>query len=144
MNTVQLIGNLARDPELRYSTGQNQMAICRFTIAVNDGFGEKQKTSFIRIVTFGKQAESCDRYLKKGRKVAVTGKIQTGSYEDKDGKKVYTTDVVVEHQEFAESKANSGASSANAGEQTPPPAPTTDENGFMSIPDGIDEDLPFQ
>ena len=80
MNTVQLIGNLARDPELRYSTGQNQMAICRFTIAVNDGFGEKQKTSFIRIVTFGKQAESCDRYLKKGRKVAVTGKIQTGSY----------------------------------------------------------------
>ena len=99
MNNVNLIGNLTRDPELRYSTGANQTAVCRFTIAVNDGYGDKQRTSFIPIVVFNKQAENCDRYLAKGRKVAVNGKIQTGSYE-KDGRTVYTTEVIANNVEF--------------------------------------------
>ena len=100
MNSVILIGNLTRDPELRYSTGMNQTAVCRFTVAVNDGYGDKQRTSFIPIVVFGKQAENCDRYLAKGRKVAVEGRIQTGSYTNKEGNKVYTTDVIANHVEF--------------------------------------------
>lgn len=144
MNTVQLIGNLARDPELRYSTGQNQMAICRFTIAVNDGFGEKQKTSFIRIVTFGKQAESCDRYLKKGRKVAVTGKIQTGSYEDKDGKKVYTTDVVANQVEFLSGAQAHSDASGTEGQAVASGAGVDDypDDGFFA-PSDEDDDIPF-
>ena len=102
MNNVNLIGNLTRDPELRYSTGANQTAVCRFTIAVNDGYGDKQRTSFIPIVVFNKQAENCDRYLAKGRRVAITGRIQTGSYE-KDGRTVYTTDVIASNVEFLSS-----------------------------------------
>ena len=102
MNNVSLIGNLTRDPELRYSTGANQTAICRFTIAVNDGYGEKQRTNFIPIVVFNKQAENCDRYLAKGRKVAVSGRIQTGSYE-KEGRTVYTTEVIANNVEFLNS-----------------------------------------
>ena len=100
MNSVILIGNLARDPELRYSTGMNQTAICRFTIAVNDGYGERERTSFIPIVVFGKSAENCDRFLSKGRKVAVNGRIQTGSYTNKEGNKVYTTEVIANNVEF--------------------------------------------
>lgn len=99
MNKVQLIGNLTRDPETRYSTGENQTAICRFSIAINTGYGDKQKTDYPQIVVFGKQAENCDRYLKKGNKVAISGRIQTGSYE-KDGQKIYTTEVVAEQVEF--------------------------------------------
>ncbi|MBQ9014854.1 MAG: single-stranded DNA-binding protein [Firmicutes bacterium] len=100
MNSVILIGNLTRDPELRYSTGMNQTAICRFTVAVNDGYGDKQRTSYIPIVVFNKQAENCDRYLAKGRKVAVNGRIQTGSYTNKEGNKVYTTEVIANNVEF--------------------------------------------
>ncbi len=107
MNNVILIGNLVRDPELRYSTGQNQTAVCRFTVAVNDGYGERQRTSFIPIVVFGKQAENCERYLAKGRKVAVNGRIQTGSYE-KDGRTVYTTDVIANNVEFLSSSQQGG------------------------------------
>lgn len=99
MNNVNLIGNLTRDPELRYSTGANQTAICKFTVAVNDGYGDKQQTSFILVTVFGKQAESCGKYLVKGRKAAITGRIQTGSYE-RDGRIVYTTDVIASHVEF--------------------------------------------
>ena len=105
MNSVILIGNLTRDPELRYSTGASQTAICRFTVAVNDRRRNPQtqewedNPSFIPIVVFGKQAENCDRYLAKGRKVAVNGKIQTGSYE-KDGRTVYTTEVIANNVEF--------------------------------------------
>ena len=99
MNCVILIGNLTRDPETRYSTGANQTAICRFSIAVNDGYGDQQKTSFIPIVVFGKQAENAEKYLAKGSKVAVDGRIQTGSYE-KDGQKVYTTDVIASKVEY--------------------------------------------
>ena len=106
MNSVVLIGNLARDPELRYSTGMNQTAICRFTIAVNDRRRNQQtgewedNASFIPIVVFGKQAENCDKYLSKGRKAAVSGRIQTGSYVNKDGNKVYTTEVIANNVEF--------------------------------------------
>ena len=106
MNSVILIGNLTRDPELRYSTGMNQTAICRFTVAVNDRRRNPQtqewedNPSFIPVVVFGKQAENCDRYLAKGRKVAVNGKIQTGSYTNKEGNKVYTTEVIANNVEF--------------------------------------------
>ena len=105
MNSVILIGNLTRDPELRYSTGASQTAICRFTVAVNDRRRNPQtqewedNPSFIPIVVFGKQAENCDRYLAKGRKVAVNGRIQTGSYE-KDGRTIYTTEVIASNVEF--------------------------------------------
>ena len=101
MNQVNLIGNLTRDVELRYSTAQK--AIARFTIAVNDGYGDKQKTSFINIVVFDKQAENADKYLSKGSKVAVMGRIQTGSYE-KDGHTVYTTDVIANNVEYLSTK----------------------------------------
>ena len=106
MNSVQLIGRLTRDPEVRYTTGQNQTAVARFSIAVNDGFGENERTSFINIVVFGRQAENCERYLAKGRQVGITGRIQTGSYE-KDGRKVYTTDVIIEEIDFVDKKQDS-------------------------------------
>ena len=106
MNSVILIGRLARDPELSY-TPNTQSAVCRFTIAVDRPRrqGEDQGADFIRITVWGRQAETCDRYLSKGRQVAVMGRIQTGSYTNRDGAKVYTTDVVVENAEFAESKS---------------------------------------
>lgn len=113
MNKVYLIGNLTRDPETRYSTGENQTAICRFSIAINTGYGEKQRTDYPQIVVFGKQAESCDRYLKKGNKVAISGRIQTGSYE-KDGQKIYTTEVVAEQVEFLTPKQDSEESAWRA------------------------------
>jgi len=111
MNSVVLVGNLTRDPELRYSTGANQTAVCRFGIAVNDGYGDNARTSFINIVVFGKQGENCDRYLKKGSKVAVNGRIQTGSYE-KNGQKIYTTDIVANRVEFL---SGGGQSSGQGG-----------------------------
>lgn len=114
MNSVVLIGNLTRDPELRYSTGNNQMAICRFTVAVNEGYGDRQRTSFIPIVVFNKQAENCDRYLQKGRKVAIQGRIQTGSYE-KDGRTVYTTEVIANSVEFLSPQSGQGQGGQSRG-----------------------------
>ncbi len=150
MNKVILMGRLTRDPEVRYSQGENSTAIARYTLAVdrrfrrnNDG---EQTADFIGCVAFGKSAEFAERYFRQGLKIIVTGRIQTGSYTNKDGQKVYTTDVVVEDQEFAESKA---VSDANAGgfrqaAPAPAPAPVSDAgDGFMNIPDGIDEELPF-
>ena len=98
MNNWTGIGRLTKDPEVRYTP--DQMAICRFTLAIDDGYGEKKKTNYIPIVVFGKQAESCEKFLVKGRMVAVEGKIQTGSYEKQDGTKVYTTDVIANRVEF--------------------------------------------
>lgn len=115
MNQVILIGNLTRDPDLKYTTGQNQTAVCRFALAIEDGYGDKKKVSYPSIVVFGKAAENCDKYLAKGKKCAVVGKIQTGSYE-KDGRKIYTTDVVANSVEFlssAEKKDNSQADEGN-------------------------------
>ena len=102
MNSVVLIGRLTRDPELRYTT--SQMAVATFSLAIDRPVraGKERETDFPRVTVFGKQAENCEKYLAKGRKVAVQGRLQTGSYEDKDGKRVYTTDVIAERVEFLE------------------------------------------
>lgn len=149
MNKVILMGRLTRDPEVRYSQGDNAMAIARYTLAVDRRFNrnnnDENSADFIGCVAFGKSAEFAERYLHKGTKIVATGRIQTGSYVNKDGVKVYTTDVVVEDQEFAESKAasqNNSQTGAGSRQQPPPPMPT-DKDGFMQIPDGIDEELPF-
>ena len=142
------MGRLTRDPEVRYSQGANSLAIARYTLAVDRRFRREGEATadFISCVAFGKQAEFSERYLRQGVKIAVTGRIQTGSYTNRDGQKVYTTDVVVEEQEFAESKGsadvNRGSNSFQAA--APAPAPAFDAgDGFMNIPDGIDEELPF-
>jgi single-strand DNA-binding protein len=106
MNVVVLIGNLTKDPDVRYTTSNDPLAVARFSIAVNEGYGDKQKTYYPNIVVFGKTAENCEKYLSKGSKVAIKGHIQTGSYE-KDGHKVYTTDVVAENVEFLSTSNNS-------------------------------------
>ena len=139
MNKVILMGRLTRDPEVRYTQGGNAMAIARYSLAVDRRFkrdGEPD-ADFINCVAVGKSGEFAEKYLKKGTKVAVVGRIQTGSYTNKDGQKVYTTDVVVEEQEFAESK-NSGSSDNNQS------APANKNTDFMNIPDNVeDEGLPF-
>ena len=145
MNKVILMGRLTRDPEVRYSQGENAMAIARYTLAVDRRFNrnnDEQSADFINCVAFGRAGEFSEKYFRKGLKVLVTGRIQTGSYTNKDGVKVYTTDVVVEEQEFAESKANSQASTNNGGNQSVPSVGGAGD-GFMNIPDGIDEELPF-
>ena len=149
MNKVILMGRLTRNPEIHYSTGEKQMAIARYTLAVDrrrrTGDGE-QSADFISCVAFDKSAEFAEKYLKQGTKIAITGRIQTGSYTNRDGQKVYTTDVVVEDQEFAESKSvsDANAGSFHAAAPSPAPAPVSDAgDGFMNIPDGIDEELPF-
>ena len=146
MNKVVLMGRLTRDPEVRYSQGDNPLAIARFTLAVDRRFKRdgEQTADFINCVVFGRSAEFTEKYFHQGTKVVVSGRIQTGSYTNRDGVKVYTTEVVVEEQEFAESKA---ASESNGGYRAPAataPAPSVDAgDGFMNIPDGIDEELPF-
>ena len=144
MNKVILMGRLTRDPEVRYSQGESANAVARYTLAVDRRFKRDGDATadFINCVAFGRAAEFAEKYLRQGVKIAVTGRIQTGSYTNKDGVRVYTTDVVVEEQEFAESKA---ASASNSGYQaSPSPSPSADiGDGFMNIPDGIDEELPF-
>lgn len=138
MNKVILMGRLTRDPEVRYSQGEQATAIARYTVAVDRRFrrdGDSQTADFIGCVAFGRQAEFAEKYLRKGTKIALTGRIQTGSYTNRDGQKVYTTDVVVEEQEFAESKA--------AGQTTQQNPTPVSEDGFMEIPDGLEEELPF-
>ena len=145
MNKVILMGRLTRDPEVRYSQGDNASAVARYSLAVDRRFKRdgEQATDFINCVAFGRAAEFAERYLRQGTKLLVTGRIQTGSYTNRDGVKVYTTDIVVEEQEFAESKAASGTSNTTY-QASPAPAPSTEiGDGFMNIPDGIDEELPF-
>ena len=151
MNKVILMGRLTRDPDVRYSqNADGAMAIARYTLAVdrrrsrNSGAGDEQSADFISCVAFGRTGEFAEKYLHQGTKVVVTGRIQTGSYTNKDGQKVYTTDVVVEEHEFAESKA--AASSAGATAYTPsrPEPSQAAGDGFMAIPDGVDDEgLPF-
>ena len=166
MNKVILMGRLTRDPEVRYSQGAQPLAVARYTLAVdrrvarNNG-GDEQTADFINCVAFGRSGEFAERYLHKGTKICVSGRIQTGSYTNKDGVKVYTTEVVVEDQEFAESKNassngeggfgggynnggynNGGFGGGFAGGNSAP-APSGAGDGFMNIPDGIDEELPF-
>lgn len=138
MNKVIEIGRLTKDPEVRYSQGANgSTAIARYTLAVDRKFKQEgQPTAdFINCVAFGKLGEFAEKYLRQGIKIAVTGRIQTGSYTNKDGQKVYTTDVVVEEQEFCESKSQSNSQ---------PQHEPSNNDGFMNIPDGIDDGLPFK
>ena len=146
MNRVILMGRLTCDPNISHSQSGDNMAIARFTLAVDrrgkkqDG-ADQQTADFIGCVCFGRQAEFAEKYLRKGIKIAVTGRIQTGSYTNKDGQKVYTTDVVLDDIEFAESKASQGNSEYQAPSR---PAPrNVDADGFMNIPTGLDEELPF-
>lgn len=154
MNKVILMGRLTRDPEVRYSQGEQAMAIARFTLAVDRRFkrdGDQQSADFISCVAFGKTGEFVERYCHQGTKLVVEGRIQTGSYTNRDGVKVYTTEVVVENTEFAESKAaaagNGGGyqGTMGGGYQAARPEPVSAAgDGFMNIPDGVeDEGLPF-
>jgi single-strand DNA-binding protein len=181
MNKVVLMGRLTRDPEVRYTQGENSMCIARYTLAVDRRFsrsnGDGQTADFIPCVAFGKLGEHAEKYYHKGLKVAVSGRIQTGSYTNKDGQKVFTTEVVIEEQEFAESKGSQadgqnagGQNASNNGRQGSGQSSQSSQrqnrsqsgsgrnssqnsnqnfpdqggfDGFMNIPDGIDEELPF-
>ncbi len=151
MNKVILMGRLTRDPDVRYSQGESATAVARYTLAVDRRFRRDGDATadFIGCVAFGRQAEFAEKYLRQGTKIAITGRIQTGSYTNRDGQKVYTTDVVVEEQEFAESKNASGdhaggfqQAGSNPFQSAPAPSAAAGD-GFMNIPDGIDEELPF-
>lgn len=143
MNKVILMGRLTRDPEVRYGAGENSTAVARYTIAVDRRFKRdgEQNADFIGCVAFGRNVEFAEKYLRQGTKIVLTGRIQTGSYTNRDGQKVYTTDIVVEEQEFAESKATAGNGGQN--NYSRPAAAPSDADGFMNIPDGIDDELPF-
>lgn len=149
MNKVILMGRLTRDPEVRYSQGENSLAIARYTLAVDRRFNrnnsDEQTADFINCVAFGRAGEHAEKYFRKGLKLLVTGRIQTGSYTNKDGVRVYTTEVVVEEQEFAESKNSSGSGNDGgySGNANRASEPSGAGDGFMNIPDGIDEELPF-
>lgn len=145
MNKVILMGRLTRDPEVRYSQSDPSTAIARYTMAVDRRFTRNengQNADFISCVAFGKSGEFAEKYFHRGLKVVVTGHIQTGSYTNREGQKVYTTDIVVEDQEFTESKSaqqTGGVPQQKNGQ----PDNIADEGGFMDIPDSLDEDLPF-
>jgi len=136
MNKVILIGRLTRDPNVSYMSNKDNTAVARFNLAVDRRIKNEGQPSadFISCVAFGKSAEFAEKYLRQGTKIGLEGRIQTGSYTNKEGQKIYTTDVVVEQMEFAESK--------NSQSQSPAPS-TTQDTGFMNIPDGLDEELPF-
>lgn len=139
MNKVILMGRLVRDPEVRYSQGQNATAVARYTLAVDRKFKRdgEPNADFINCIAFGKNGEFAEKYLHKGIKIAVEGRVQTGSYTNKDGQKVYTTDIVVESHEFCESK------NVSQSEQSYRPQPSNSDDGWMNIPEGIDTELPF-
>ena len=159
MNKVILMGRLTRDPEVRYSAGDNSLAIARYTLAVDRRFKRDGEATadFISCVAFGRAAEFAEKYFRQGIKIAISGRIQTGSYGNKDGQKVYTTDIIVDDQEFADSKGQGGDNSGFGGgnsygggnrggyQQGTRPAPSSAiGDGFMNIPDGVeDEGLPF-
>lgn len=148
MNKVILMGRLTRDPEVRYTErngNQETIAVARYTLAVDrrvkrDG---EQSADFISCIAFGKVAEVAEKYFRRGLKVVVAGRIQTGSYTNRDGQKVYTTDIVVEDQEFAESKASGSAADGSFGHKSQARQQEDSSDGFMTIPDGVEEDLHF-
>ena len=145
MNKVILMGRITRDAEIRYTQGEKSTAIARFSLAVERRFkrdNDEQNADFISCIAFGKIAEFLEKFGRKGTKFVVDGRIQTGSYNNKDGQKVYTTDIVVENIEFAESK-NSSGSGGSTNQPAPAPSSSSAGDGFMNIPDGIDEELPF-
>jgi len=141
MNKVELIGRLTRDPKVRYSSGENSKANASFTLAVNRRFKNNEgnyDADFIRCVAFGKTAETIEKHIHKGNRIAVSGHIQTESYDNKEGQKVFTTDVVVEELDFLENKSSDEGNKSNASQGS-----SDAGDGFMNIPDGIDEELPF-
>lgn len=155
MNKVVLMGRLTRDPEIRYSQGENSLCIARWSLAVDRRFKREgeQGADFINIVAFGKLAEHAEKYYRKGLKITVIGRIQTGSYTNKDGQKVYTTDVVAEELEFAESRSASEGNSYNGGSGYSgstgnggrnQAATQTDGDGFVPLPEGGDDELPWR
>jgi single-strand DNA-binding protein len=139
MNKVILMGRLVRDPEVRYSYGDSSSSVAKYTLAVDRRFKREgeQSADFINCVCFGKSVDFVDKYLRQGVKIAVVGRIQTGSYKNRDGQTVYTTDVVVEEQEFAESKKT------ETQQANPSTFTKVDSDGFMDIPDDVDDMLPF-
>ena len=146
MNKVILMGRLTRDAEIRYSQGESSTAIARSSLAVDRRFrrdNEEQTADFINCVAFGRTAEFLERFGRKGTKFVLEGRIQTGSYTNKDGQRVYTTDVVAENVEFAESKNNSSTGNDFGGAPSAPSPSGAAGDGFMNIPEGIDEELPF-
>lgn len=138
MNKAILVGRLTRDPEVRYSQGENPIAVCRYTLAVDRRFKREgdPAADFIPCVVFGKSAEFAEKYFRQGMRISVSGRIQTGSYTNKEGVKVYTTEVLVEEQEFAESRSEHKAQASGSG-------PAAAGDGFKNIPDGVDDELPF-
>ena len=152
MNKVILMGRLTRDPDVRYSAGESGTSVARYTLAVDRRFNKRDgeaTADFISCVAFGRRAEIAEKYFHQGMRVSISGRIQTGSYTNREGQKVYTTEVVVEDQEFAESKASSDSYAASPPRTEAAPAPSmpspraASAAGFMNIPDGIDEELPF-
>jgi single stranded DNA-binding protein (ssb) len=144
MNKVILMGRLTRDPEVRYSQGEGSLAIARFSLAVDRRFkrqGEPE-ADFFNCTAFGKQAEFAERYMKQGTKMVVVGRVQNDNYTNKDGQKVYSVQIMVDELEFAESK-NAGAAPGGYQPSSRPEPSQAAGDGFMNIPDGIDEELPF-
>lgn len=145
MNKVILMGRLTRDPEVRYSTGENSTAVGRFSLAVDRRYkreGEPE-ADFFNCTTFGKQAEFVEKYLRQGTKVVITGRVQNDNYTNKEGQKVYSVQIIVEEIEFAESKkASENNGSSNQAGSRPSPSQAADD-GFMSIPESAEEELPF-
>ena len=144
------MGRLTRDPDVRYSAGESALAIARYTLAVDRRFHKENEATadFIPCVSFGRTAEFAERYFKQGAKIAVSGRIQTGSYTNNEGKRVYTTEVVVEEQEFAESKtkaelSGSAQNRTQTRTQSKPQDPMVGADGFMNIPEGLEEEIPF-
>lgn len=139
MNCVVLVGRLTRDPDVRYGQGEDDSAVARFTLAVDrPGAKGEKKADFPSCVAFGRRAEFAEKYLLKGTKICLRGRLQTGHYTNRDGIKVYTTDVIADQMEFAESKKSQQETAGSV-----QPAPEPDENGFMNIPDSVSEELPF-
>lgn len=140
MNKVVLMGRLTRDPEVRYTEGDNPTTIARYTLAVDRKFKRdgEPTADFLRCIVFGKGAEFAEKYLQKGTKMVISGRIETGSYTNRDGVKVYTTDIIVEEQDFAESKAVSEQNRENYNREE-----QAGSDGFMNVPEGLEEELPF-
>ena len=146
MNKIILMGRLTRDPEVRYSQGANATAVCRYSIAVDRRFKREGEpdTDYFNCTVFGKGAEFAEKYFKQGTKILITGRMESDNYTNKDGQKVYGFRVIVDEQEFAESKnASAGSNAGGFGNNASAPAATSAGDGFMNIPDGVDEELPF-
>lgn len=145
MNKVHLIGRLTKDPDVRYSQGDNSTAIARYTLAVDRRFKREGESDadFISCIAFGKTGEHVEKYYKKGMKMVLSGRIQTGNYTNKDGQKVYTTDIIAEEVEFAESKTNGGGTENNSKTSSKQQLSKKQDEGFVNLDDIDQDELPF-